>query len=322
MDLEEQTLHYYLRAFSLIIIFFFILLTFYTYNTFNKDINLKTNPIKISKGDKIEEVLTNNVYNLSTFDITLTKIYFKIIHYVNKTYFHYGNFKINEDSSLFDLIKIISKPSNIVFKITIVEGWSKKQLDLELSKFFIDYDTIPYEDIIADTYFLQKNSNFNSFLKKLKKDKKEYFNSYKKNNLLNNYTNNELMIIASLLEKEGLNNEDKKKISSVIFNRLNKKMKLQIDATVLYSLTDGNYDLGRNLLISDLKINHPFNTYLIKGLPPKPISYVGKKTLDILFENNKSDFLFYFFNYSLKRHIFSKSFDEHKEKLNAYRKKQ
>ena len=178
--MEEQTLHYYLRAFSLIIIFFLILLTFYTYNTFNKDINLKKNPIKISKGDKIEEVLTNNVYNLSTFDITLTKIYFKIIHYVNNTYFHFGNFKINEDSSLFDLIKIISKPSNIVFKITIVEGWSKKQLDLELSKFFIDYDTIPYEDIIADTYFLQKNSNFNSFLKKLKKDKKEYFNSYKK----------------------------------------------------------------------------------------------------------------------------------------------
>ena len=74
-------------------------------------------------------------------------------------------------------------------------------------------------------------------------------------------------------------------------------------------------------MLSDLKINHPFNTYIYNGLPPEPISYVGKKTLDILFENNKNDFLFYFFNYSLNKHIFSKSFKEHKEKLNEYRKK-
>ena len=177
MGLEEQTLHYYLRVFSLIIIVFFILLIFYSSYIFNKDIVLKKNPIQISKGDKIEDVLTNNIYNLSTFEITLTKIYFKINNLVNKTYFHYGNFIINEDSSLYNLIKIISKPSNQLFKITIVEGWSKKKLDLELSKFFPDYYSIPYEDIIADTYFLQKNSNFNSFLKKLKINKKNYFNS-------------------------------------------------------------------------------------------------------------------------------------------------
>ena len=53
-------------------------------------------------------------------------------------------------------------------------------------------------------------------------------------------------------------------------------MKLQIDATVLFAITDGNYNLDRKLLISDLKIDHPYNTYLHKGLPPKPISYVGK----------------------------------------------
>ena len=129
------------------------------------------------------------------------------------------------------------------------------------------------------------------------------------------------MIIGSLIEKEGLNSDDKKKISSVIFNRLQKNMKLQIDATVLFAITDGKYNLGRKLLLSDLKYNHPYNSYLIKGLPPGPISYVGKKTLDIIFENYKSDFLFYFFNNSLNRHIFSKTFEEHKKKLNDYRSK-
>ena len=129
------------------------------------------------------------------------------------------------------------------------------------------------------------------------------------------------MIIGSLIEKEGLDEVDKSKIASVIFNRIDNNMKLQIDATVLYSLTNGNYDLGRKLLISDLKVNHTFNTYINYGLPPEPIAYVGKKTLDIIFENKKTDFLFYFFNNSLNKHIFSKTYEEHKNKLNEYRNK-
>ena len=122
------------------------------------------------------------------------------------------------------------------------------------------------------------------------------------------------------MEKEGLDKQDMKKIYSVILNRLNKKMKLQIDATVLYSITNGEYNLNRKLLISDLKVKNPYNTYFYKGLPPEPISYVGKKTLDIVFENYKSDFLFYFFNKSLNRHVFSTNYKEHITKLNEYRK--
>ena len=156
---------------------------------------------------------------------------------------------------------------------------------------------------------------------KLENLKANYFKKHINNELNDKFNVNELMIIGSLLEKEGLDEEDKKQISSVIFNRLDRKMKLQIDATVLFAITNGKYDINRKLLRSDLKIIHPCNTYIYNGLPPEPISYVGKKTLDILFENNKNDFLFYFFNYSLNKHIFSKSFKEHKEKLNEYRKK-
>ena len=54
-------------------------------------------------------------------------------------------------------------------------------------------------------------------------------------------------------------------------------MKLQIDATVLYAITEGRYDLNRKLLLSDLKIDHPYNTYINNGLPPKPISYVERR---------------------------------------------
>ncbi len=321
MDLEEQILRYYLKAFSFTFIICTILFFFYILYLFNKNIELKKNPISINKGDSIDKVLTSNIVDVTTLEITLIKIYIRINNYINKKFFHYGDFNIQSNSSLRNFLKIISKPSNVLLKITIVEGWSQKQLNLELSKYFKNFHSIPYQDIIADTYYFNKNTDFDSFLSRLNNFKSNYFKKYRNNELFDKFNVNEIMIIGSLLEKEGLDEDDKKQISSVIFNRLDRKMKLQIDATVLFAITNGKYDLTRKILRSDLKINHPFNTYIYKGLPPEPISYVGKNSLDILFENNKNDFLFYFFNYSLNKHIFSKSFKEHKEKLYEYRNK-
>ena len=319
MDLEEQTLPYYLKVFSFVLIFVVLSSSFYIINLFNKNLILEKFTFKIISGDRLENILTKNVKNLSLVDIKIIKIYLKINNYLTRTFIHYGEFNFDNDTKILDLINIITKPSNVLNKITIIEGWSKKQLDFELSKHFENFHSIPYNELIADTYFIHKDIDFVTFTENLIKAKKNYFNKYQKNKLLNNFNQNEIIILGSLLEKEGLDNRDKKKISSVIFNRLKKNMKLQIDATVLFALTNGEYNLQRKLLLSDLKFDHQYNTYIHSGLPPKPISYVGKSTLDILFENYETDFLFYFFNKSLNKHIFSKTFREHKEKLNEYR---
>ncbi len=318
--MEEQTLHYYLKVFSILFFFILILLLSYIFYVLNKKITLQQNLLNIQKGEKLEKILSYNIVDLSELEINIIKIYYYYNKFIYKKFIHFGDFNVEKISSIKDLLDIIYNPSNVLNKITIVEGWSINQFDNELSKHFSNYSSIPYEKILADTYFYQKNNNFDLFYKNLLKTKKEYFLKKKNNKLLDQYTDEEIMIIGSIIEKEGLDKLDKKNISSVIFNRLDMNMKLQIDATVLFAVTNGNYDLDRKLLLSDLKINHPYNTYVISGLPPKPISYVGKKTLDIIFENYTSDFLFYFFNKSLKRHIFSKSFKEHKRKLNEYRK--
>ena len=96
-------------------------------------------------------------------------------------------------------------------------------------------------------------------------------------------------------------------------------MKLQIDATVVYSITEGKYKIERRLNYEDLKIDNPFNTYKIMGLPPKPISYVGRKTIELIMENYKTNYLFYFYDESKKKHIFSKNYKEHSKKLDDYR---
>ena len=317
--MEELILHYYLKVFSVIFIFLLLFCFLYIFYILNKNVILKDNFFEVNKGDKFEKVLRRNIVNISEFDIFILNQFYKTSNIFLNKFIHFGSFYLKDNSSSIELFKLVTKSSNVFNKITIIEGWSKKDLDTELSKHFINFNNINYQDVIADTYYFEGNKNFNYFYENLKKYKKEYFEKYKDNQIYKMFSQNEILTIGSLVEKEGLGSDDKRIISSVILNRLKKKMKLQIDATVLFALTNGEYNLDRKLLLSDLKIDHPYNTYQNYGLPPQPISYVGKKTLDIIFENYKTDFLFYFFNYSLNRHIFSKTFEEHKNKLNEYR---
>ena len=320
--MEEQILHYYLKVFSISLAIFLFVFSSYLFFILNKKIDIKNNFIEIEKGEKIESIYIKNFNNLNQIDLIIIKLYYKFnILFFNK-FLHFGDFFINKDISSIDLYKIITKPSNLLNKITIVEGWSQNQLNNELSKHFKDFYPISYEDIIADTYFYKKYSEFDLFIENLKKTKNKYFEQFRNNQLNDEYAENEIITIGSLIEKEGIDVNDKRKISSVIFNRLNKNMRLQIDASVIYAITNGKYNLKRKLLLKDLKFDNPYNTYKYNGLPPYPISYVGKETLKIIYENYKTDFLFYFFDKSLNKHIFSKNYTDHKIKLNEYRNNQ
>ena len=294
----------------------------YSVSLSNKIISLENDKtITIDKGESVKKVLSSNFKKTKNYDLFLLYYIYKINSYIKKSFMHYGEFYIDKNITYINFINVISKPSNVLNKITIVEGWSKKELNFELSKYFDDFYTIDYNLILADTYYFKKQDKFKDFVNKLKTFKNNYFKKIENNFFFKNYNQNDLMIIGSLLEKEGLDYEDKKKISSVIRNRLNKNMRLQIDATVIYALTNGKYDLNRKLTINDLKFDHPFNTYIINGLPPSSISYVGTKTIDIILENYTSDNMFYFYNSIIKKHDFSRTFEEHKKKLNEYRNK-
>ena len=318
--MEELILHSYLKVFSLFIIILLLIFSLYFIHVINKKYHLQTDIVKISKSENIDFGIEKNFVNTQSLNNFFFKLLYKFnVIFFNK-YMHYGEFFLNKEISFYNFINIVSKPSNIVNKITIVEGWSVDDLNNELIKHFKNFDNIPYDDILADTYFFENNNNFDQFKTKLKKIKKIYFDNNKKNIIFDNYSPDDLLVIGSLIEKEGLDYYDKRNISSVIFNRLEIDMKLQIDATVIYAITNGKFNLDRKLIFKDLKFDHPYNTYKYKGLPPKPISYVATKTLDIILENYETDFLFYFYNNSLNKHIFSKNFKEHRKKLNEYRK--
>lgn len=315
--MEELILRYYLRVTSLLIIIAFLYLC---YLFLIKEIKLINSNITIEKNQSSKSIVNLNLSNLNTIEKIITEKYLSIhSRYLNKI--HYGKFIFKERINLKEIILTITKPSNFIEKITIIEGWSKNQLNELLKSKFQNINNIEYTDILADTYFLHSYEDFNIFYLKLTKIKEKIKEKYKYHELLKKFTFEELLIIGSLLEKEGINDFDKKIIFSVIQNRLQRKMKLQIDATTIFAITDGKYDLDRELNFQDLKVRHSYNTYYIKGLPPGPISYVGKKTMELIFENYKSKYLYYFYNNIVKKHIYSKTFEDHKRKLSEYRNK-
>ena len=315
MDLEEQILRYYLTQFS-----FVLLILYFIYILFFQKLFLEQTTIEINKGDAISKIV--NLISENNNDLE-KKIYLLFLKVSNNHYkpINYGKFNIKKNSNFFSILKTISTKSNLDYKITIIEGWEEYQLSNYLSTFFDDKLIIPYENLLANTYIINSSNTLKDFNEYLIIQKNNFFAKYKENVLYKEFGEKNILIISSIVEKEAKNFNDKPLIASVILNRLRLRMKLQIDATVIYSLTEGKKKFENTLSYEDLKFSHPYNTYKIKGLPPGMISYTGTETVKLVLKNHKSHFLFYFYNIIEKKHIFSKNYKEHKSKLDAYRKK-
>ncbi|MFW2488057.1 endolytic transglycosylase MltG [Clostridium chromiireducens] len=125
----------------------------------------------------------------------------------------------------------------------------------------------------------------------------------------------EVITIASLIEKEAANDNERSKIAGVIYNRMKKDMPLQIDASVIYAITKGKTTMQK-VLYDDLKIKNAYNTYVNKGLPPGPIASPGKPSIEAALYPEKHDYLYYVANGD--GHVFSKTYEEHLDNVKKY----
>ena len=142
--MEEQILHYYLKKFKIIILIIFISIFLYsTYVIFKKE-NIHNNIITIQKGASIKSVLSDIFIDKNHLELIIFKIYYRLKLIFKNDGIHYGDFYINEKINFIELLNILTKPSNVLKKITIVEGWSNYDLENELSKHFKNYKTIKF----------------------------------------------------------------------------------------------------------------------------------------------------------------------------------
>ena len=126
-----------------------------------------------------------------------------------------------------------------------------------------------------------------------------------------------MLIAASIIEKETAVPQERKLISGVVINRLNKHMPLQMDPTVIYAMGD---TYKGSLTHEDLSINSPYNTYQNRGLPPTPIAMVGKEAIDAAAHPQLSNYL-YFMARGDGTHQFSQTYEEQKQAINQYKGK-
>ena len=314
---------------SLLIIFLLVYL--FTPNNLNKDIELTIDKglstIEIADLLKENEVIDSKIKFLITVAVSEYRGDLK-----------YGTFTFEKGNSYSDIIKKLAtqgaKKETVM--LTIPEGYSTEQIIDKLHSLGFGKKADIIEALNKDyDYEFLKNIDFPSkcsyklqgFLfpstYEFYKDATPYeiFNTMlgefeKQYNSLNISYDNIYKVIttASLIEREAKIDSERKIISGVIKNRLNLGMLLQIDASVVYAISDGLYNVER-VLYKDLEIDSPYNTYKYKGLPIGPIANPGLSSIKAAVNPDVHDYLYYRTDTSKNdgSHIFTKDFESHKD---------
>lgn len=273
------------------------------------------------------------------------------IKFKNESGFQAGDYQLTKSMTITDIISTIKKGKvmdEAVFQITIPEGrqlteiasiianntsyTEKEVLSTLTDKAFIDSMKAKYPDLLTDdiyqenikyalegylfpaTYpYYTEKPTLEEVLEPMVQKMSEVVAKYIPQLQEKNMTVHRLVTMASLIEEEATEKADREKISSVFYNRMEIKMPLQTDPTVLYALGEHK----DRVLYADLEVDSPYNTYQNRGLPPGPIANAGEVSFIAALNPEETDFL-YFLATKQGDVIFTKSLDEHNKEKNKH----
>ncbi|MCT4621517.1 MAG: endolytic transglycosylase MltG [Marinisporobacter sp.] len=250
-----------------------------------------------------------------------------------------GNYFLKKNMSSEEIIKKLVNGDTVkdTIKVTIPEGFELEQIakrleekGLTTEKEFIniaeneDFDYAFLEDLPAgknrlegflfpDTYEIAKNDTPKEIIiKMLNRFDNIFVDEYYKRAEELNMTVNDIVTLASIIEREAKVDKERSIVSSVFYNRIEKRMPLQSCATVQYILGERK----ARLTLKDIAIDSPYNTYKQDGLPPKPIASPGKASIEAALYPNKTDYLYFVVSKNGEHH-FSKTYKEHLKAKNS-----
>ena len=321
------------RLISLFLVLFFLsgvgisVLAVYASKYFNKQIEVTDVLVSVPKGSSLKKIS----YILSDNGIINNPEAFYLINKYNlgskNLFIKAGEYNFQGNISPKEVTDKMVKGDTVAYSITIAEGLTTKEILslINSSGNLIGKINCDLEEgeLLPETYFFSKYYDRNKLIKDMKKAMSTALGKAWKNRSEKAIVKNkeEALILASIIEKETGIKGERRRVSAVFSNRLKIDMPLQTDPTVIYAITGGKYKLDRPLYYKDLKIDSPYNTYKIKGLPPTPIANPGKKAIEAALNPLDTKEL-YFVADGTGGHVFANTYKGHLKNVKKWRKVQ
>jgi len=237
----------------------------------------------------------------------------------------FGEYEIPARASMEEVLRLLNAGSNFVRRITVPEGWTSWQVVEMLRarpELGGEIAEIPPEGSLAtETYDYQRGDDRGALLARMAAEQRRILAAAweLRDPDLPVTTPEELLTLASIVEKETGLPEERGQVASVFANRLARGMRLQTDPAVIYGITRGEAPLGRGLKASELAAATPYNTYVVAGLPPTPIANPGRAAILATANPPETDLLYFVAN-GTGGHVFARSLEEHNANVAAWRR--
>ncbi|MDR0967219.1 MAG: endolytic transglycosylase MltG [Rickettsiales bacterium] len=239
-----------------------------------------------------------------------------------------GNYDFMRGTSVWKMAEMLARGDIASTTIIIPEGLTTKQIVIELNKNgFLTGNACKAKcpadgELFPDTYRVAKGTSRAAVMDLMRGKMSEFQNAWQ---MSGGYAPaplrswNDIITLASIVQKETPKVSEMPIVASVYLNRLNTKMKLQADPTIVYFLTDKLGDMqGAPLLSSHLQLSSPYNTYRNYGLPPTPIANPGREAISAVLNPAKTSYLFFVAD-GAGGHNFSVDFAGHQENRKIWR---
>jgi UPF0755 protein len=228
----------------------------------------------------------------------------------------FGEYLFPKQASLTDVINVITEGKVIQHQITIAEGLTSEQIVARLMEDEVltgNIKEIPKEgSLLPETYNFTRGISREQILQRMQHEQRRLVQEIweRRSPDLPIETPEQLVTLASIVEKETGKPEERRRVAAVFVNRLKQKMKLQSDPTIIYGIVGGKGTLGRPITRADIEVKTRYNTYAIDGLPPGPIANPGKASLEAAASPWRTKELFFVAD-GTGGHTFSETLDQH-----------
>ncbi|NVN86591.1 MAG: endolytic transglycosylase MltG [Rhodopseudomonas sp.] len=231
-----------------------------------------------------------------------------------------GEYSFQKNASLRDVIGTIVEGKVVQHAVTIAEGLTSEQIVARLSENEIFSGTIremPREGtLLPETYKFPRGTTREQVIQRMQREQKRVLADIweRRNPDIPVKTPEQLVTLASIVEKETSKADERSRVAAVFVNRLRQKMKLQSDPTIIYGLVGGKGTLGRPIKRSEIQQPSPYNTYVVDGLPPGPIANPGRASLEAAANPARTRDLFFVADGS-GGHAFTETYDLHQKNV-------